>query len=416
MRKLVGARPIAACRRAESGKSWQRGISRPGARPGPAGMGYDRAVKKHIAIVEDEPALRDNYAAALARHGYQVKTYGNRKPAMQASPRACRTSPSSTFRWRTRPRAASTCAASLRALSAELPIIFLTARDSELDAVSGLRLGADDFLTKDVSLPHLAARVAALFRRIDALRRPQNAADDVAARGAARSTARRMQTTWNGAPVTLSLTEFWIVHALARNPGHVKNRQQLMDAANVVLDDSTITSHVKRRAAQVPGDRQPSSTPSKPCTAWAIAGSSEHSFPTADRRAHHSRCCRGPAANMRASSRRPARLAGKCARGERRHDRPRPRRPSLQRVFRESRGQRTHAEDQGDLYVVIRCGAPPLLDGYREDWGRPREPQPLPSPPGTLRASRRASPTATCSSTSRSTTRISFRSRRIPIP
>ena len=70
----------------------------------------------------------------------------------------------------------------LRALSAELPIIFLTARDSELDAVSGLRLGADDFLTKDVSLPHLAARVAALFRRIDALRRPDNAARNRAAR------------------------------------------------------------------------------------------------------------------------------------------------------------------------------------------------------------------------------------------
>jgi two-component system OmpR family response regulator len=55
-----------------------------------------------------------------------------------------------------------------------------------------------------------------------------------------------MQTTWNGVPVVLSLTEFWIVHALAKNPGHVKNRQQLMDAANVVLDDETITSHIKR--------------------------------------------------------------------------------------------------------------------------------------------------------------------------
>ncbi len=72
----------------------------------------------------------------------------------------------------------------LRALSAELPIIFLTARDSELDAVSGLRLGADDFLTKDVSLPHLAARVAALFRRIDALRGPDSARRDRAARRA----------------------------------------------------------------------------------------------------------------------------------------------------------------------------------------------------------------------------------------
>jgi two-component system OmpR family response regulator len=133
----------------------------------------------------------------------------------------------------------------LRALSAELPIIFLTARDSELDAVSGLRLGADDFLTKDVSLPHLAARVAALFRRIDALRRPGNAAA-IVRRGALSIDGERMQTTWNGTPVTLSLTEFWIVHALARNPGHVKNRQQLMDAASVVLDDNTITSHIKR--------------------------------------------------------------------------------------------------------------------------------------------------------------------------
>jgi two-component system OmpR family response regulator len=133
----------------------------------------------------------------------------------------------------------------LRHLSAELPIIFLTARDSELDAVSGLRLGADDFLTKDVSLPHLAARVAALFRRIDALKRPGEGGEAVR-RGALVIDAERMQTTWNGSPVTLSLTEFWIVHALARNPGHVKNRQQLMDAANVVLDDNTITSHIKR--------------------------------------------------------------------------------------------------------------------------------------------------------------------------
>jgi two-component system, OmpR family, response regulator len=56
----------------------------------------------------------------------------------------------------------------------------------------------------------------------------------------------RMQVEWEGQVVLLSLTEFWIVHALARNPGHVKNRQQLMDAANVVLDDNTITSHIKR--------------------------------------------------------------------------------------------------------------------------------------------------------------------------
>jgi two-component system OmpR family response regulator len=208
-------------------------------------VSYDRAMKKSIAIVEDEPALRDNYAAALARHGYVVKTYGNRKSAMQAFATHLPDLAIIDISLEEEPEGGFDLCRELRALSAELPIIFLTARDSELDAVSGLRLGADDFLTKDVSLPHLAARVAALFRRIDALRRPENAAE-ILKRGALTLDGEKMQTTWNGAPVTLSLTEFWIVFALARNPGHVKNRHQLMDAANVVLDDSTITSHIKR--------------------------------------------------------------------------------------------------------------------------------------------------------------------------
>src|SRR2546422_2244565 len=76
--------------------------------------------------------------------------------------------------------------AAIRALAPSLPILFLTARDSDFDAVSGLRLGADDYLTKDVSLPHLLARISALFRRIDALREPK-AAEEVLERGALRS-------------------------------------------------------------------------------------------------------------------------------------------------------------------------------------------------------------------------------------
>jgi two-component system, OmpR family, response regulator len=202
-------------------------------------------MKKQIAIVEDEPALRDNYAAALARHGYLVKTYGNRATAMQAFSTRLPDLAIIDISLEDEAEGGFDLCRDLRALSAELPIIFLTARDSELDAVSGLRLGADDFLTKDVSLPHLAARVAALFRRIDALRQPINAGD-IVRRGALSIDGDKMQMTWNGMPVALSLTEFWIVHALARNPGHVKNRQQLMDAANVVLDDNTITSHIKR--------------------------------------------------------------------------------------------------------------------------------------------------------------------------
>jgi len=202
-------------------------------------------MKKHIAIVEDEAALRENYAAALARHGYSVKTYANRAAAMQAFKAHLPDLAIIDISLEDEAEGGFDLCRDLRALSAELPIVFLTARDSELDAVSGLRLGADDFLTKDVSLPHLAARVAALFRRIDAIRRPGTGAE-ILRRGALAIDAERMQTTWKGIPVTLSLTEFWIVHALARNPGHVKNRQQLMDAANVVLDDETITSHIKR--------------------------------------------------------------------------------------------------------------------------------------------------------------------------
>src|SRR5450631_708255 len=184
---------------------------------------YYSCMKKQIAIVEDEPALRENYAAALALHGYLIKAYGNRQSAMQAFHVRLPDLAIIDISLEDEAEGGFDLCRDLRALSAEVPIIFLTARDSELDAVSGLRLGADDFLTKDVSLPHLAARVAALFRRIDALRRPGNAAE-IVRRGALIIDGDRLQTTWNGTPVTLSLTEFWIVHALARNPGHVKNR------------------------------------------------------------------------------------------------------------------------------------------------------------------------------------------------
>jgi two-component system, OmpR family, response regulator len=202
-------------------------------------------MKKLIAIVEDEPAIRDNYAAAFTREGYSVRTYADRASAMTAFVARLPDLAIIDISLAEEPEGGFELCRQLRALSAELPIIFLTARDSELDAVSGLRLGADDFLTKDLSLPHLSARVNALFRRVDALRKPRED-DQIVRRGPLTLDAERMQVQWEGKVVLLSLTEFWIVHALAKNPGHVKNRQQLMDAANVVLDDNTITSHIKR--------------------------------------------------------------------------------------------------------------------------------------------------------------------------
>ncbi len=200
---------------------------------------------RRIAIVEDDPAIRANTADALTKHGYEVAAYAGRAEALAA------------FRLRLPDLAVidiglgdefdggfALCR-ELRALSAGLPIIFLTARDSDFDVVAGLRMGADDYLTKDASLPHLLARIAALFRRAEVAREPQQA-EDVIERGLLRLDAQRLTATWGGRPVPLTLTEFWMVHTLAKFPGHVKSRGQLMRDAKMVVDEGTITSHIKR--------------------------------------------------------------------------------------------------------------------------------------------------------------------------
>jgi two-component system OmpR family response regulator len=202
-------------------------------------------MSRRIAIVEDEPAIRANYADALRKQGYEVSAYGNRPDALAA------------FRTRLPDLAiidigladdidgGFTLCRELRALSPALPIIFLSARDSDFDIVAGLRLGADDYLGKDVSLPHLLARIAALFRRSDLLAAPK-ASEEIVERGALTLDLKRLAARWAGKRVELTLTEFWMVHALARFPGHVKDRDSLMREAKVVVDDSTITSHIKR--------------------------------------------------------------------------------------------------------------------------------------------------------------------------
>ena len=106
-------------------------------------------------------------------------------------------------------------------------------------------MGADDYLTKDISLPHLLARIAALFRRLDVAQAPVRT-EDVFERGKLRVDLTRMRVNWNDVPVALTVTELWIVHALARHPGHVKHRDQLMRDARMVVDDTTVTSHIKR--------------------------------------------------------------------------------------------------------------------------------------------------------------------------
>jgi two-component system OmpR family response regulator len=199
----------------------------------------------HIVIVEDEAAIAANYRDALQRRGFRVSIHPDRVSASTAFDRALPDLAIIDVGLGDDIEGGFELCRELRSQSPELPIVFLTARDSELDIISGLRLGADDYLTKDISQEHMLARIVALFRRVQALRQPEQT-EHVLIRGALEINNERMTALWDGNDLALTVTEFWIVHALAQHPGHVRNRQQLMAAANVVLDDNTITSHIKR--------------------------------------------------------------------------------------------------------------------------------------------------------------------------
>ena len=119
------------------------------------------------------------------------------------------------------------------------------AKDSDYDVVSGLRLGADDYLIKPISIEHLLARVTALLRRIDVLSATESEAQ-IIERGSLKLDLDRITVSWKDRVIDLTVTEFWVVHSLAQKPGHVRNRDQLMSAARVHLDDGSVTSQIKR--------------------------------------------------------------------------------------------------------------------------------------------------------------------------
>ena len=200
---------------------------------------------RSIAIVEDEPAIRANYADALRRQGYEVAAYANRREAMTGVQTRLPDLAIIDIGLEDEIDGGFTLCRDLRAKSEKLAIIFLTARDSDFDTVAGLRMGADDYLTKDVSLPHLLARISALFRRMDAVATRADA-DEILTRGKLTLDLKRMAATWDGQAVPLTLTEFWMVHALAKFPGHMKDRDHLMSEAKLTVDDATLTSHIKR--------------------------------------------------------------------------------------------------------------------------------------------------------------------------
>ena len=202
-------------------------------------------MSRRVAVIEDEFALRENYADVLRKQGYTVQTFANRKDAIAVFEQRLPDLAIIDIGLEDEVDGGFTLCRSLRSMSETLPIIFLTARDSDVDTVSGLRIGADDYLTKDISLPHLLARISALFRRLDAMREPDSNEAELQ-KGDLTMDAQRMIAKWKNKNVDLTVTEFWMVHALAKYVGHVKNRQQLMQESQMVVDDSTITSHIKR--------------------------------------------------------------------------------------------------------------------------------------------------------------------------
>ena len=199
---------------------------------------------KQILLVEDELILCDNYAKTIRENGYEVITCHTKQQALEIINKCLPDLAILDIGLGDEVEAGFDLCRKIRTLSQVIPIIFLTARDSDVDAVSGLRLGADDYLSKDTSIHNLLARIAALFRRLEALESTSDI--DQIKRGKLTVDAARFRIKWGNDIIDLSLTEFWIVHSLAKRVDHVKSKDQLMQDSNQVVADNTITSHLKR--------------------------------------------------------------------------------------------------------------------------------------------------------------------------
>ena len=200
---------------------------------------------KSIVIVEDDKDIRENYIDLFTRQGYAVKGYADKQSAEKAFKGNLPDLVILDIGLDDEPDGGFDLCRQLRSESSLLPIIFLTARDADIDQVSGLRLGADDYLTKDISLHQLLARVSSLFRRVDAIR--DNSSNDKTVEVAQLSlNMDRLEAKWTDEDLDLTVTEIWILNSLVQHPGHVKSRDQLMKAADTYVDGGTITSHIKR--------------------------------------------------------------------------------------------------------------------------------------------------------------------------
>src|SRR5580698_4730194 len=192
-----------------------------------------------IALVDDDRNILTSVSIALEAEGYRIQTYNDGMTALdglKANP------PDLAIFDIKMPRMDGMELLRRLRQKSELPVIFLTSKDEEIDELFGLKMGADDFIRKPFSQRLLVERVKAVLRRFQ----PKDAA---AATASDAKIIERGTCTWKGEPVVLTVTEFLILHALAQRPGVVKSRNALMDAAyddQVYVDDRTIDSHIKR--------------------------------------------------------------------------------------------------------------------------------------------------------------------------
>ncbi len=202
-----------------------------------------------IALVDDDRNILTSVSIALQAEGFTVRIYSDGEAALKAF---AENAPDLVVLDIKMPKIDGMEVLRRLREKSQMPVIFLTSKDDELDEALGLAMGADDYIAKPFSLRLLIARIRAILRRTEArgasTGEEQPPAERIV-RGRLDMDPARHKVRWDGEEVVLTVTEFMILEALAQRPGFVKSRDQLMDAAyqdDVYVDDRTIDSHIKR--------------------------------------------------------------------------------------------------------------------------------------------------------------------------
>ncbi|MDF1736601.1 MAG: response regulator transcription factor [Minwuia sp.] len=200
-----------------------------------------------IALVDDDRNILTSVAIALEGEGFRVRSFSDGAEALRGLTAQAADLVVLDIKM---PRMDGMETLTRLRRTSDVPVIFLTSKDDEVDEVLGLKMGADDYIKKPFSMRLLIERIRAVLRRREAAANPSEENDrKVIERGDLTLDPNRHHCEWRGKAVKLTVTEFLILESLAQRPGHVKTRDQLMDAAyedNVYVDDRTIDSHIKR--------------------------------------------------------------------------------------------------------------------------------------------------------------------------